>query len=486
MKNGYFDVTTSNQYIVGRVNWRETEVNTAGNYSKVYAELRLWRTNNFTTTDYQHGFYIKINGQEFYQQNSNDRPLKLNSNTLMVSGTVKVPHNSDGTKTINISVWGQIASTTMSEQTGQAELSRIARASGVSAGEGTIGSNLYISINRADNSFTHNLSYSFGGLSGSVANGVGNGYNWPIPTSFYNQIPNSQSRTGTITCKTYSGGTLIGTTQCSFVAKCNESNCKPSIDVSFYDSNSDTVALTGSTEQNPVLVDYFSFPMFEISTIVKNGASKSQLYIDSNTGVYNLNPNATSVSSKLDIYNNFSITIVDSRKYSDTESFQSTNSSGANYFKRIPYTKLSVNAITRRSSQIADDMFVDISGNYFKGNFSDTVSNTLTLSWKVRERNGEWANGITTLTPTISETENKYSISNLELINPLSSDGKWDYQKIYEFEFTATDKLMNMKVSDSRPKGQPNFAIFKDVVLLPSGNPILDYDIIDEWEEENV
>ena len=131
-------------------------------------------------------------------------------------------------------------------------------------------------------------------------------------------------------------------------------------------------------------------------------------------------------------------------------------------------------------------MFVDISGNYFKGNFSDTVSNTLTLSWKVRERNGEWANGITTLTPTISETENKYSISNLELINPLSSDGKWDYQKIYEFEFTATDKLMNMKVSDSRPKGQPNFAIFKDVVLLPSGNPILDYDIIDEWEEENV
>ena len=59
MKNGDFSVTTSNQYIVGQVNWRETEVNTAENYSMVYAELRGWRTNNYTTTDYQHGFYIK-------------------------------------------------------------------------------------------------------------------------------------------------------------------------------------------------------------------------------------------------------------------------------------------------------------------------------------------------------------------------------------------------------------------------------------------
>ena len=126
-------------------------------------------------------------------------------------------------------------------------------------------------------------------------------------------------------------------------------------------------------------------------------------------------------------------------------------------------------------------MFVDLSGNYFKGNFSDTVSNTLTLSWRVRERNGEWTNGATTLAPTISETENKYSISNLELINPISEDGTWDYQKIYEFEFIATDKLMNVTASDSRPKGQPNFAIFPGVITLASGNPVLDYEVIDEW-----
>lgn len=483
MKNGDFSVTTSNQYIVGQVNWRETEVNTAENYSMVYAELRGWRTNNYTTTDYQHGFYIKINGTEFYQQNSNDRPLKLNSNTLLVSGTVKVPHNSDGTKTINISVRGQITTTIMSEQTGQAELSRIARASGVTAGEGTIGSNLNISINRADSSFTHTLSYSFGSLSGQIATGVGTSYSWSLPTSFYAQIPNSKSGQGTITCQTYSGGTLIGTSSCSFTAKCNDNDCKPSINVSFYDNNDTTVELTGSTAQNPVLVDYFSEPMFNISSTVKNSATKSQLYISSSTGTYSHNPDATTIMQKLDIYDAFSFTIVDSRRYSDTDSFQSNSSSQSGYFKRIPYTYLTLTATTKRSTQIANDMFVDLSGNYFKGNFSDTVSNTLALSWRVRERNGEWVNGATTLTPTISETENKYSISNLELINPISEDGTWDYQKIYEFEFTATDKLMNVTVSDSRPKGQPNFAIFPDVITLASGNPVLDYEVLYEWED---
>ena len=472
--NGSFDVTTSNQYIKGKVTWNDykDDNSDAENYTWVHAEFRLSRTNTgYTTRDYEGGFYITIDGQDFY------------SNTLMVSADKKVYHNSDGKKTITISVRGSMPNTSLSvsQQSGQATLTTIPRASGVTAGEGTIGSNLLISINRASDSFTHTLSYSFGSLSGQIATGVGTSYSWALPTSFYAQIPNSKSGQGTITCQTYSGGTLIGTSSCSFTAKCNDNDCKPSINVSFYDNNDTTVELTGSTAQNPVLVDYFSMPAFNISTSVKNGASKSQLYIRSSTGVYNLNPNATSILQKLNVYDSFSFTIVDSRGYNDTKSFQSNSSSQSGYFKRIPYTYLTVSATTKRSTQIADDMFVNISGNYFKGNFSDTVSNTLTLSWRVRERNGEWTNGATTLAPTISETENKYSISNLELINPISEDGTWDYQKIYEFEFIATDKLMNVTASDSRPKGQPNFAIFPGVITLASGNPVLDYEVIDEW-----
>lgn len=482
--NGYYNITSSNQYLIGTVSYYEYQDDNSisQNYSYVHAELRLSRTNNYESWSNTGGYHIVINGVDTYTAANYQDRIGLNSNLLVASADVKVPHNDDGTKDVTISVYSTgLASFSISEQSKTVALSRIPRTSGVTAGEGTIGSNLLISINRASDSFTHNLSYSFGSLSGAIANGVGENYSWPIPTSFYNQIPNDPSGKGTITCQTYSGGTLIGTSTCSFTAKCNESACKPTINVSFYDDNDATVALTGSTAQNPVLVDYFSTPMFNISSTVKNGATKSKLTISTGSETYSHNPNSTTIMQKFNIYDKLNITIVDSRGYNDTKSFQSNSSSQSGYFKRIPYTYLTVSATTKRSTQIADDMFVNISGNYFKGNFSDTVSNTLTLSWRVRERNGEWTNGTTTLTPTISETENKYSISNLELINPISSDGTWDYQKIYEFEFIATDKLMNVTASDSRPKGQPNFAIFPDVITLASGNPVLDYEVIDEW-----
>lgn len=483
--NGYYNITTSNQYLIGTVSYYEyqDDNSTAQNYSYVHAELRLSRTNNYETWSNTGGYHLVINGVDTYTAANYQDRIGLNSNLLVASADVKVPHNNDGTKNVTISVYSAgLASFSISEQSKTVALSRIPRASGVTAGEGYIGDTLNISINSASDSFTHNLSYSFGGLSGQIPTGAKNSYNWPIPTSFYAQIPNAKSGIGTITCQTYSGSTLIGTSSCSFTAKCNESDCKPSIGATFYDSNSITVALTSSTKQNPVLVDYFSMPVFEVSSNVKNGATKSQLYISSSTGLYNLNPNATTISQKFNIYDVFSITIVDSRGYSDTKSFQSTDSSQSGYFKRIPYTYLTISANTSRSTQIADDMFVEINGNYFNGNFSDTVENTLAISWKVRERNGDWLNGTTVLTPTIS-SNNTYNISKTELINPISNDGKWDYQKIYEFEFKATDKLMNVAASDSRPKGQPNFVIYKDKVLLPSGNPILDYEVIDEWEE---
>lgn len=482
--NGYYNITSSNQYLIGTVSYYEYQDDNSisQNYSYVHAELRLSRTNNYESWSNTGGYHIVINGVDTYTAANYQDRIGLNSNLLVASADVKVPHNDDGTKDVTISVYSTgLASFSISEQSKTVALSRIPRTSGVTAGEGTIGSNLLISINRASDSFTHNLSYSFGSLSGAIANGVGENYSWPIPTSFYNQIPNDPSGKGTITCQTYSGGTLIGTSTCSFTAKCNESACKPTINVSFYDDNDATVALTGSTAQNPVLVDYFSTPMFNISSTVKNGATKSKLTISTGSETYSHNPNSTTIMQKFNIYDKLNITIVDSRGYNDTKSFQSNSSSQSGYFKRIPYTYLTVSATTKRSTQIADDMFVNISGNYFKGNFSDTVSNTLTLSWRVRERNGEWTNGATTLAPTISETENKYSISNLELINPISEDGTWDYQKIYEFEFIATDKLMNVTASDSRPKGQPNFAIFPGVITLASGNPVLDYEVIDEW-----
>ena len=41
-------------------------------------------------------------------------------------------------------------------------------------------------------------------------------YGWEVPTSFYDEIPNNSYGVCTITCKTYSGNTLIGTKTTTF------------------------------------------------------------------------------------------------------------------------------------------------------------------------------------------------------------------------------------------------------------------------------
>lgn len=476
--NGYFNITTSNQYIVGTVSWYEYDVSTATNKSKVHAELRLSRTNTgYETWSTSGGYTLTINGQQFYGAATRDKVISHNSNTLMVSGDAEITHNSNGSKTITITISGDTSNLDISSQSGTAVLTTIPRASTLKFSEGIIGTSMPITVNRADDSFTHTLTYSFGSLSGTIANNVGDYYSWDVPTSFYGQIPNAKNGTGTITCITYSGGTQVGSNSYSFKVWCNESQCIPSLSATLIDSNEDTVALTGSTSTNPILVDYKSIAKLTLSYQAKNSATISRVLVNGQAQQIGTVYNLTGVA-----FNSISIQVVDSRGYDNTYTFAPTGTTADKNYDRIQYVELSINPTTSRSSQIADDMLVSVNGNYFKGNFSDAVANTLAITWQVRERNGTWTSGATVISPTISGTENKYDTpTKIELTNPLSSDGKWDYQKIYEFEFTATDKLMSKVGSDTRPKGQYNFAIFQDVVTLANGEPISTYNVGDVY-----
>ncbi|MBF7097572.1 hypothetical protein IWB18_10550 [Alkalibacter sp. M17DMB] len=73
-----------------------------------------------------------------------------------------------------------------------------------------MGNAVTINTNRASTSFTHTISYSFGTASGTIATGVGASYAWTVPLSLVSAISGS-SGTCTITLKTYSGATLVGT-----------------------------------------------------------------------------------------------------------------------------------------------------------------------------------------------------------------------------------------------------------------------------------
>lgn len=127
-----------------------------------------------------------------------------------------VEHESDGTGEATIywkwgvnSPWGGFVNPSGSFKI---TLPTIARASvpTLSATSVKMGSTVKITTNRKSSSFTHDLSYTFGGTTGTIKTGVGAEHTWNVP-DLASKCNNATSGTCTITCKTKSGSTTIGT-----------------------------------------------------------------------------------------------------------------------------------------------------------------------------------------------------------------------------------------------------------------------------------
>ena len=131
--------------------------------------------------------------------------------------------NTDGTKSVTISF--SFDGYTTDERgangfntTGQATVAlyTIPRKSSCSMSATNLGSTGTISISRASSSFTHTLTYTFGNATGTIATKTSStSVSWTPSLTLANQIPNSTSGTVTITCSTYNGSTLIGSTTCT-------------------------------------------------------------------------------------------------------------------------------------------------------------------------------------------------------------------------------------------------------------------------------
>lgn len=158
---------------------------------------------------------ITIDGTKYsFSGMSFNTDQSTSGSQVVMTKTVTVSHNSDGTKTLACSasfVTGVSAGTVTA--TASKALTTIARASTptVSASSVDMGSAVTIDTNRASSSFTHDLAYSFaGGSYVSIATGVGASYKWTTPDLASN-IPSATSGTVTIRCITKNGSTNVGT-----------------------------------------------------------------------------------------------------------------------------------------------------------------------------------------------------------------------------------------------------------------------------------
>lgn len=210
---------------------------TVNNRSTVNLQARL-RTNGYASvTGVTAPMTIHVDGgDEIVNAGVN---IGTNSSLLIFAKDYVVNHDGNGNKTVTISFKvdinvGGYGSATVNLSI---PLPTIARASTISDVTGTLGSAMTLNINRKNSSFTHNLKYEFGSLSGTIATGVGTSVSWTPPLNLATAMPNRTSDWGQIVLETYNGSIKIGQTNCILTLNVPDS-VKPTLgSITLTDSN---------------------------------------------------------------------------------------------------------------------------------------------------------------------------------------------------------------------------------------------------------
>lgn len=443
MASGTINLNNSSQtsgggYLMGKVDWSGTG-DTASNQSSVTANFYVKKASstgivNVPTTGHW-DCSMTINGSNISQSVSASVAADW---VLMLTLTVPVAHNSDGSKSITIeaSAWGPSGTSysgLLTVGSGTAVLDTIPRASTIGATDANIGATSMIAVSRKSSAYAHSIQYVFGGLSGYVTASGGastteskftdTSIAFIVPTSFYTQIPNAKNGTCTLIIRTYYGTTQIGDAKsCTFTATADEANCKPTVSGTVVDSNDTTKALTGDASK---LVRYYSTALCTITATAKNSATISDKTIAGSA----VSGNTRSIPGVW--FDSVSFTAKDSRGYSTSVTVSST---------MVPYVKLTNNATGTRTDPTSGNATLNLKGNYYNGSFG-SVNNTLEIKYRIA--GGEYVS----VTPTISSNAYTATI-------PLTG---LDYTQTYNYEVVVSDKLASISKPVTIGKGVPVF-----------------------------
>lgn len=292
-------------------------------------------------------------------------------------------------------------------------------ASRVACASFNIGTNTTITITRDSSSYTHTITYKFGSATGTIATKTTQtSIVWsPAAATLYAQIPNSVSGYGTITCQTYNGNTLIGTTTAGFYAYAVKANCLPAVSAAIVDTNAAATAVTGS---NAKLVRYISKPKVTITATAKNSASLKAYQVYNPVGLTGTTNPYTfdTVYSK-----EFRIKAVDSRGYY-TEITQEVGF--------VEYDPAYFNSVTlKRTESTSTTATAALKGYCFKGNFG-AADNTLAIKYRFKTASGNYGSYVS-ISGATWNTDGTFSVTTN--ITGLS------LSETYTFEFVVEDKL---------------------------------------------
>ncbi len=215
-----------------RVKWSIGSQSTADNTSSLTVKAFLVSDSSSykIVSNYPKAMVMTIDGTSYHEQ-LNNANLNGGQERQIMSRTVTIKHNTDGSRSVALAFRIQLYATLSGVEfnwvyapasgSATATLDTIPRASKPTLSASTIelGKSVRITTNRATDRFTHKLYYGWYGtefVQIPNATNVGAYYDWTLPLTFANNIPDATEGWGAIRCETYDGNTKLGTADVTF------------------------------------------------------------------------------------------------------------------------------------------------------------------------------------------------------------------------------------------------------------------------------
>ena len=365
----------------------EESIDTANNSS--YITVRAILKQDYAGTafySWSTGVSCTLNGQQLFSD-YRQRELRGTQEHIYYTWSGEVGHDEDGKLTLSVSgkLWQaspeSFSPPTMVIPAGQMVLTPISRVSVFGATDAAIGSKATVVIYSNEGYFTHSLHWAFGELEGYLqADGTvsdrevifgATSLFFPLPESFYSQIPDSPWDTCRLTLHTYHAEKLIGTYQDGFRVMARKEDCAPILTPQVTDGNPVTLALTGDDQ---VLIRYHSHAVCTAGAEGQKGAAITEETV-----------NGYPVTGGTRVFENvetgsFLFQARDSRGFETAD--QRT-------LPLIPYVRLTCNPTAGRVSPATGEVALTLQGNCFCGNFG-IGENSLSGRCRVKPAGGDY------------------------------------------------------------------------------------------------
>lgn len=385
---------------------------------------------------------------------------------VLLSNDYTIGHNSDGTKTADLSAKldiniGGYGSATVALK---AYLPKINRTSTITVPTATLGSAVNIAISKADTNYTSTLRYEWYGQTGTIVDKTtSTTYSWTPPLSLASGIPNSVGGSGKIYIDTYSGTTLLGTSSATLTANIPSSVVPTLSSVTLSDTNSKVSAILTSPNFLQVLSNIavsFSGASGAYGSTIQTykaeivGKNQSTTTNGGTLGVMNYNGSYTIRS-----------TVTDSR--GRTSAPVDTTINVIEYFLPVFYyeaSRIGSDSQTiqvKRNAKIAPISVGGIQKNTMTITFRTSLAGKNT--WTTSQTGGGSWTAINTLTDSLDSLSGVFSVSNSYDIEGTISDR---FSGDIKFSDTIGTKVV---VSSKDKDGRHGFGRIADK-SLPAGS----------------